>query len=301
MLTAYDYPSALHADLAGVDCVLVGDSLGMVVLGERTTQSVTLDNIIHHTCAARRGISSAFLIADLPFGSYETSPQQAVDSGVRLVKETGVNAVKVEGGRSRQHAVRAIVDAGVAVIGHIGLMPQAVSKLGGFRAMGRTAEEAHRILDDARAVEEAGAFAVVIECVPARLAHVVTQALDIPTIGIGSGNACSGQVLVYHDMLGILNHPHHAKVAPKFSKVFAELGSKIHDAIGTYCNEVKHREFPNDRYSPYSIPDEQFERFLRESEQVLVKNRAHGSQSKGKNPESQKHSDSQNSEGISLY
>lgn len=264
MLTAYDYPSALHADLAGVDMVLVGDSLGMVVLGKRTTQSVTVDQMVHHTAAARRGVASAMLVADLPFGSYETGPVRAVETAMRLIKEGGADAVKLEGGVSRAHITHAVVDAGIAVVGHVGLMPQAVSRLGGFRAMGKSKQEACEIFADARAVEESGAFAVVVECVPAKLAEVLTNAVDIPTIGIGSGVACGGQVLVYHDMLGILSHPHHAKVAPKFSKFFAELGPQIHDAIGNYCRQVKERDFPNEEYTPYSIGDDEFEGFCEE-------------------------------------
>lgn len=271
MLTAYDYPSALHADLAGVDMVLVGDSLGMVVLGERTTQSVTVDQMVHHTAAARRGVSSAVLVADMPFGSYETGPVRAVETAMRLVKEGGADAVKLEGGVSRAQMVRAVVDAGIAVVGHVGLMPQAVSRLGGFRAMGRSKQEALEIFADVCAVEECGAFAVVVECVPTRLAQVLTDAVDIPTIGIGSGVACDGQVLVYHDMLGILSHPHHAKVAPKFSKLFAELGPQIHDAIGVYLRQVKEREFPSGKYSPYSIGDDEFEDFCKEVQKQIRK------------------------------
>lgn len=303
MLTAYDYPSALHADLAGTDLILVGDSLGMVVLGHRTTQSVTLDDMIHHARAARRGTAAALLIADLPFGSFESAPAQAVASATRLVKEAGVDAVKMEGGRSRQEVIRAVVDAGVAVMGHVGLMPQAVSRLGGFRAMGKSCAEATAVLDDARAVEQAGAFAVVVECVPRRLAEVVTRAVDIPTVGIGSGNSCDGQVLVYHDMLGILSHPHHAKVAPKFSKMFAELAVGIHDAIGDYCRQVRTREFPSEQYSPYAIPDDEFEQFLRtvkddEGKEKSARRETEHSTSKRKGVSN---SNDGKSEDISLY
>ncbi|CDF33050.1 unnamed protein product [Chondrus crispus] len=300
VLTAYDYPSALHADLAGVQCVLVGDSVGMVVLGHRTTQPVTIADMIHHTRAARRGVASALLVADLPFGSYERSPAQAVDTALQIIKETGADAVKLEGGVSRQKSIAAIADAGIAVFGHVGLMPQAVSNLGGFRAMGRTSKEAICVLDDARAVQDAGAFALVVECVPNRVADVVTKALDIPTIGIGSGNACSGQVLVYHDMLGILNHPHHAKVAPKFSKQFAGLASHIHEAILQYCSEVKQRDFPDKLHSPYRIPDEEFEQFLHDADKSLLKN-LRGRQTKGAETESGKHGGSEATDGISLY
>lgn len=298
VLTAYDYPSALHADLAGVQCVLVGDSVGMVVLGHRTTQPVTISDMIHHTSAARRGVASALLIADLPFGSYERSPSQAVDTALQIIKETGADAVKLEGGMSRQKSIAAIVDAGVAVFGHVGLMPQAVSNLGGFRAMGRTSEEAIRVLRDARAVQDAGAFALVIECVPARVAEVVTKALQIPTIGIGSGNACSGQVLVYHDMLGILNHPHHTKVAPKFSKQFAGLALQIHGAILQYCKDVEHRDFPDQAHSPYKIPDEEFQNFLQEAGNLSD---TRESQKNEENEGRGKNIDGRDTEGIPLY
>lgn len=296
MLTAYDYPSALHADLADVDMILVGDSLGMVVLGERTTQSVTVDQMVHHTAAARRGVSSALLVADMPFGSYETGSVRAVETAMRLVKEGGANAVKLEGGVSRAHVIRAVVDAGIAVVGHVGLMPQAVSRLGGFRAMGRSKQEACEIFADACAVEESGAFAVVVECVPARLAQVLTDTVDIPTIGIGSGVACDGQVLVYHDMLGILSHPHHAQVAPKFSKLFAELGPQIHDAIRIYRRQVKEREFPSEKYSPYSIGDDEFEEFCKEV-QKHVRKEPRGSVGKRQ----QRDANAGTSEGSSVY
>lgn len=295
MLTAYDYPSGLHADLAGVDMVLVGDSLGMVVLGHRTTQSVTVDQMVHHTAATRRGVSSAVLVADMPFGSYETGPRDAVQTAMRLVKEGGADAVKLEGGVSRRNMIRAIADAGIAVMGHVGLQPQAVSRLGGFRSMGRSKEEASVILDDACAVEESGAFSMVVECVPGRLAGVITRALRVPTIGIGSGIECDGQVLVYHDMLGILSHPHHAKVAPKFSKMFAELGPSICHAIGDYCRQVKEREFPSAHYSPYTIGDEEFEKFCKDAEEKYGKACRQGD---GRRRGSDSHG---NSEDFSVY
>lgn len=260
VLTAYDYPTALHADRAGVDITLVGDSLGMVCLGHRTTQSVTVDHIIHHARAVRTGTHSALLVADMPFGSYETAPDQAVRTAVRLVKEASVDAVKLEGGHGlRAVAVAAVVDAGVAVMGHVGLLPQAVSREGAFRAAGRSACAARAIVDDAIALERAGAFAIVVECVPERVARVVTEAVGVPTIGIGSGVGCDGQVLVYHDMLGILSHPHHHSVAPRFSKQFAKLGPVIHDAISEYCQQVRRREFPDTQFAPYQISDEEFE------------------------------------------
>lgn len=256
MITAYDYPSALHADRAGVDITLVGDSLAMVVLGHRTTQAATLDNMIHHARAVRRATKSSFLVADLPFGCYEINPERAVDSAVRLVKEASVDAVKLEGGSSRGKSLAAIVDAGIAVMGHVGLLPQSVSREGAFRATGRTASSAKQLIDDALAVQKAGAFAMVVECVPARVARCLTDIVAIPTIGIGSGVDCSGQVLVYHDMLGILSHPHHNAVTPKFCKSFAHLAPIIDSAIRDYCHQVRERQFPDNHYSPYEIPDD---------------------------------------------
>lgn len=259
MLTAYDYPTALHADQAGVDISLVGDSLSMVCLGNRTTQSATVDEMIHHARAARRATQSALFVADLPFGSYETSTSKAIETAVRFIKEADVDAVKLEGGVSRAPIIRAIVDAGIAVMGHVGLLPQAVSRAGAFRAVGRSVKDAQDVIHDALAVQDAGAFAVVVECIPARVAELVTSAVSIPTIGIGSGPACDGQVLVYHDMLGINNHPHHENVAPKFVKKFANLGPVIDEAIRNYCQQVRNRDFPSARYSPYRIPDDQYE------------------------------------------
>lgn len=260
VLTAYDYPTALHAERAGVDITLVGDSLGMVCLGQMTTQAVTLNEMIHHAKAARRAVKSSFLVADMPFGTYESCKKEAVDTAIRLVKEAGVDAVKLEGGRNRAETVHAIVDSGVAVMGHVGLLPQAVSRVGAFRSFGRNATEACEIILDARALEEAGVFSMVVECVPSRVAEVVTSSISVPTIGIGSGSNCSGQVLVYHDLLRILSHPHHHNVAPKFSKPFADLGPLIDDAIRNYCSEVRTRKFPCSKYSPYIIPDEEFEK-----------------------------------------
>jgi 3-methyl-2-oxobutanoate hydroxymethyltransferase len=268
-VTAYDYPTGLHADRADADVVLVGDSLGMVVLGHATTQPVTLRDMLHHTAAARRGVSRALLVADMPFGSYEACAADAVRSAVRLVKEAGADAVKLEGGSpSRAAAVRAVVEAGVAVMGHVGLTPQAVSVAGGFRAVGRDARAAAAVLDHALAVQDAGAFAVVIECVPAPVARVVTDALRIPTIGIGSGVHCRGQVLVYHDMLGVMAHPHHQEVAPRFSKQYASVGSLADRAIRDFAREVRGRQFPSDQYSPYKIPDEQLDLFQQYAAQL---------------------------------
>ncbi|CAN8068792.1 unnamed protein product [Agarophyton chilense] len=270
MLTAYDYPTALHAERAGVDIVLVGDSLGMVVLGHRTTQAVTMDHMIHHSSAARRAVNTALLIADLPFGTYEVSPEVGIKSAVRLIQNSAVDAVKLEGGVNRAPVIKRIVDAGIAVMGHIGLLPQAVSREGAFRATGRTAKTAVNIVRDAQAVEEAGAFAVVLECVPERVASLVSGAVNIPVIGIGSGSKCDGQVLVYHDMLGILSHPQHAKAAPKFSKAFADVGPLIDKAIDSYCKQVKARTFPSATHSPYKISDGEYNELKR----LLASNRS---------------------------
>jgi 3-methyl-2-oxobutanoate hydroxymethyltransferase len=262
MLTAYDYPTGLHADRAGVDVVLVGDSLGMVVLGHDTTQPVTLDDMAHHTRAARRGVSRALLVADLPFGSYEASAGDAMRAAYRLVKEAGADAVKLEGGSPRRiEALRAVVDGGVAVMAHVGLTPQAVSVAGGFRSVGRDAAAAARVLDEALALQDAGAFGVVIECVPPEVARVVTDALEVPTIGIGAGLDCTGQVLVYHDMLGLMAHPHHTAVAPKFSKQFAHVGPIVNEAIRDYRDQVRCAAFPSAQYSPYRIPEGELQKF----------------------------------------
>lgn len=272
MVTAYDYPTALHVNRAGVDIALVGDSVAMVTLGHRTTQAVTIDEMLHHVRAARRATDTALLVADLPFGSYETCPRRAVDTAVRFIKEGGADAVKLEGGLSRAPAVERIVDAGVAVMGHVGLLPQAVSRVGAFKAVGRSAPDAARIVNDAIALEQAGVFAIVIECVPARVARLVTSSVDVPTIGIGSGVECDGQVLVYHDMLGILNHPHHQNVAPKFSKAFANAGSLIDQGLRDYCAQVRSRQFPDAAFSPYTIPDDEFEQLERIVEDMNTSN-----------------------------
>lgn len=253
-LTAYDYPTALHAERAGVDVVLVGDSLGMVVLGHTTTQPVTLEDMLHHTRAARRAVDRAMLVADLPFGSYEVREEDAMRAAYELVKRAGADAVKIEGGGTRRvAALRAIVDGGVAAIGHVGLTPQTVSVTGGFRSVGRDASAASRVLDDALELQDAGACAVVVECVPEAVARAVTDALDVPTIGIGAGKECTGQVLVYHDMLGLMAHPHHTAVAPKFSKQFAEVGPIVDAAIRKYGAEVREARFPSSQFSPYKI------------------------------------------------
>jgi 3-methyl-2-oxobutanoate hydroxymethyltransferase len=235
MLTAYDYTMARLLDGAGVDALLVGDSMGMVVQGQETSLGVTLDEVIYHTRLVARGIRRALLIADMPFMSYQVSVAQAVENAGRLVKEGGAHAVKLEGGVRSAEALAAVVRADVPVMGHVGLTPQSVRRLGGFRVQ----RDEAALLEDARAIEAAGAFAVVVECVPVELARKITAALKIPTIGIGAGAGCDGQVLVTHDMLGLFQD-----LKPRFVKQYADLGSEIARAVEAYCREVREGSFP---------------------------------------------------------
>lgn len=257
MVTAYDYPSAVHVDLAGVDMLLVGDSAAMVVHGHDTTLPITLEEMLVHCRAVARGARRPLLVGDLPFGCYEAAPERAVAASVRMLKEGGMDAVKLEGGSpARVAAARAVADAGIAVMGHVGLTPQSISALGGFRPHGRSAPEALQVVQCALALQEAGCFAVVLECVPAPVAAAVTAALRVPTIGIGAGPHCSGQVLVYHDLLGMMSHPHHAKVTPKFSKQYARVGEAVDAALRAFRQEVAAGAFPDARHSPYVLPAE---------------------------------------------
>lgn len=254
MVTAYDYPSATHVDAAGVDVLLVGDSAAMVVHGHDTTLPLTVDAALLHCQAVARGARTPLLVGDLPFGSYEASSSDAVRSAVRMLKEGGMDAVKLEGGgAARVAAAAAVVGAGVAVMGHVGLMPQAISVLGGFRPQGQSAASALKVLKEARALQDAGCFAVVLECVPAPLAAAVTAALRIPTIGIGAGPHTSGQVLVYHDLLGMMAHPHYRQVTPKFCKKYAQAGELIQAALGEYADEVRAGTFPGPGHTPYRL------------------------------------------------
>jgi len=241
--------------------VLVGDSVGMVCLGYDTTQPVTMEEMLHHAKAVRRGAPSRFIVGDMPFGSYESGPLEALKNAYRFIKEAGVDAVKVEGGKNRVETVRKLVESGIAVMGHIGLTPQGISVLGGFRAQGRTAVKARSIIDDALALQAAGAFALVIECVPSIVAKAVTDAVKIPVIGIGAGPHTSGQVLVYHDLLGLQHHPHYEKHVPSFCKRYAMLGKEIHNALLQYRSEVLNGEFPTEEYSPYKMSKEEIEKF----------------------------------------
>ncbi|KAK1412220.1 hypothetical protein QVD17_33280 [Tagetes erecta] len=269
MVTAYDYPSAVHLDTAGIDIALVGDSASMVVHGHDTTLPITLDEMLVHCRSVARGAKRPLLVGDLAFGTYESSSQQAVDTAVRILKEGGMDAIKLEGGApSRISAAKHIVEAGIAVMGHVGLTPQAISVLGGFRPQGRNVLSAVKVVETALALQEVGCFSVVLECVPAPVAAAATSVLQIPTIGIGAGPFCSGQVLVYHDLLGMMQHPHHAKVTPKFCKQFAQIGEGINKALSDYKQEVENRSFPGVAYSPYNINPAEVDGFLKELQKM---------------------------------
>jgi 3-methyl-2-oxobutanoate hydroxymethyltransferase len=235
VLTAYDYTGARLLDEAGVDCILVGDSLGMVVQGQPHSLTVTLDEMIYHTRCVARGVKRALIVTDLPFMTFQVNAEQALASAGRLVKEGGAHAVKLEGGVRSAAAIRKIVEAGIPVMGHVGMTPQSVRQFGGFRVQ----RDEERLLDDAKAVADAGAFAVVLECVPSEIAAKITAAVPIPTIGIGAGPGCDGQVLVFHDFLGMFD-----ELTPKFVKRYAELGAAIRDAATRYFDEVRAGTFP---------------------------------------------------------
>jgi 3-methyl-2-oxobutanoate hydroxymethyltransferase len=251
MVTAYDAPSGRLADAAGVDLILVGDSSGMVVHGRESTVAVSLDEIVFMTQWVTRGAKRPLVIADMPFGSYEVSDEQAVSNAVRLVKEGGADAVKLERGGTSISRAKAVASAGVPVMGHVGLTPQTATVLGGFKAQGRTAEQARRLVDEALALEAAGCFSVVLEAVPAPVAKAVTEALAVPTIGIGAGADCDGQVLVWHDMLG-----YYEGHAPRFVKRYADLGEVIVEALGRYAEDVRSGAFPEEQHT-YAMPEEE--------------------------------------------
>lgn len=244
MLTAYDYSTAKLVDEAGINSILIGDSLGMVMLGYEDTLSVTMEDMIHHTAAVARGAKNALVIADMPFMSYEVSVEEAVANAGRLMKEGRANAVKLEGGVRVAEQIRAIIKAGIPVCAHIGLTPQSVNAFGGFKVQGKTAEAAQKMVDDALAVQEAGAFAVVLECVPAKLAALISEKLTIPTIGIGAGAGCDGQVLVYQDMLALFSD-----FKPKFVKHFGNIGPQMTAAFKAYDEEVKAGTFPAEEHT----------------------------------------------------
>lgn len=244
VLTAYDALTASLMDAAGIDAILVGDSLGMVVLGHPDTLSVTMDDMVRHTAAVTRAVKNAWVMADMPFGSYQVSVEQTVENAVRLIKEGGANAVKLEGGAVYADRVSAVVAAGIPVVGHIGLTPQSVNALGGFRVQGKTQEAAARLMQDAQALEQAGVSAVVLECMPAALAGEITRTLSVPTIGIGAGPQCTGQVLVGQDMLGM-----NEAFAPRFVRRYAELGREIRRAAAQYAEDVRSGAFPGEKES----------------------------------------------------
>lgn len=250
MLTAYDYTTARLIDEAGVNSILVGDSLGMVVLGYDDTLSVTMEDMIHHSRAVARGAKNALVITDMPFMSYQTSVYDAVVNAGRLVKEGKAQAVKLEGGTEFCEHIKAIVNASIPVCAHLGLTPQSINAFGGFKVQGKGMQAAQKLLDEARAVEEAGAFAVVLECVPAKLAEKISQSISIPTIGIGAGAGCDGQVLVYQDMLAM-----YPNFKPKFVKQYAQIGSTMKDAFSQYISDVKSGAFPSEEHT-FAIDDE---------------------------------------------
>jgi len=256
-LTAYDYPWAKAVDAAGIDVVLVGDSLGMVVLGHPDTVSVTMDEMIHHTKAVVRGVERALVITDMPFGSYNSSIPAAINNATRILKEGRADAVKIEGGVSMAATVAAIVNAGIPVQGHIGLTPQTATSLGGFKVQGKSAQAAKQLLDDAKALEEAGCFSIVLEAIPAPLAERITQAISIPTIGIGAGPNCDGQVLVIHDLVGLYD-----RFTPKFVKQFAAINEPIAAALAQYKAEVESRAFPTEAHS-FTMKSEELDKLLR--------------------------------------
>lgn len=244
MLTAYDYATAKLMDEAGVDSLLVGDSLGMVMLGYENTLQVTMDDMIHHSKAVVRGAKRALVIADMPFLSYHISVEESVKNAGRFIQEAGVTAVKLEGGYNVLPQIKAIIAAQIPVVGHLGLTPQSVNLMGGFKVQGKTEADARKLIDEALALEAAGVFAIVLECVPAKLATLVSEKLSIPTIGIGAGAGCDGQVLVYQDMVGM-----YEDLKPKFVKTYAEAGKMIKEAVSQYSQEVKSSAFPEEQHS----------------------------------------------------
>jgi len=255
MITAYDYPSARFVDKAGIEIILVGDSLAMTVMGLDSTVPVTMEEMVHHTKAVVRGVENAMVIGDLPFGSYNQSKEQAIANATRLMKEGGCDAVKLEGGVEMAEITKAIVDAGIPVMGHIGLTPQTISKLGGFKVQGKGAQEAEKLLKSALALQEAGIFSIVLECVPEEVGRLVTEKLSIPTIGIGGGRYCDGQVLVFHDTLGLFE-----KFLPKFVKRYRNLGEEIVKALEEYKQEVKEEKFPGSEHVFGGVTEEELKR-----------------------------------------
>jgi len=255
MVTAYDHPSAQVAEAAGVDVVLVGDSAAMTVLGYDSTVPITVDELLMLTAAVRRGLRTPLLVGDLPFGSYEASDEQAIRTAQRFVKEAGCDAVKLEGGGTSVDRARAIARAGIPVMGHVGLTPQTATALGGYRAQGRSTARALEVANDAIALQEAGCFAIVFEAIPAEVADALMERMEIPVIGIGAGAATDGQVLVFHDLLGI-----HDGMRPRFAKRYADLRSEMVAAVAEYADDVRARRYPGPEHT-YSIAAEELQRF----------------------------------------
>ena len=258
ILTAYDYPTALAMDKAGVDSILVGDSLGMVVLGYENTLPVTMEEMLHHCRAVSRGAKTALLIGDMPFMSYQVSVEEATRNAGRFLQHGGMDAIKLEGGRERADAIRSIVNAGIPVMGHLGLTPQSVNQLGGFRAQGKTAVAAKRLVEDAIILEGAGCFSIVLESVPARLAELISKKISIPTIGIGAGAGCDGQVLVTHDLLGLFD-----RFTPKFVKKYANFHGEMQKAFGDFIEDVETKRFPAQEHI-VEMDDKEWEALLKE-------------------------------------
>lgn len=250
MLTAYDYSMAKLIDESEINGILVGDSLGMVCLGYEDTLSVTMEDMIHHARAVSRGVKNTIVVSDMPFMSYQTSVYDAVVNAGRLIKEGRAHAVKLEGGKEVSEHIKAIVNASIPVMAHIGLTPQSVNAFGGFKVQGKNEEAARKLIEDAKAVEEAGAFAVVLECVPAKLSEIISRKINIPTIGIGAGVGCDGQILVYQDMLGM-----YSEFTPKFVKKYANIGEIVKDAFNKYVQEVRDGVFPGENNS-FKIDEE---------------------------------------------
>lgn len=250
MLTAYDFSTAKLIDECGINGILVGDSLGMVALGYENTLSVTMNDMLHHTKAVKHGVSNSLLVADMPFMSYQTSTYDAIKNAGRLIQKGGADAIKLEGGSIVKDKVKAIVNSQIPVMGHIGLTPQSINIFGGFKVQGKTTECAEQLIKDALSLEEAGAFAIVLECIPSKLAKIITEKLSIPTIGIGAGNSCDGQILVYQDMLNMFSN-----FKPKFVKTYSNVGDIMKSSFKQYINEVNAQIFPNDSNS-FSIDEE---------------------------------------------
>jgi len=250
MVTAYDYPTAKVVDQAGIDIILVGDSLGMVVLGYDSTLPVTVDDMLHHTKAVTRGSTRAMVVTDLPFLAYHGSFDRTLEACARLIQQGNAHAVKLEGGQEMKETVFKLTQAGVPVMGHIGLTPQSVNQLGGYKVQGKDLETARRLVEDAKALEEAGAFAIVMECIPTELAKKISEEVSIPTIGIGAGPYCDGQVLVFHDLLGFAS-----ELKPKFVKHYAQIGIQMTEALEQYKHDVKQRAFPQEEHS-FTIKEE---------------------------------------------